>query len=55
VVEVRLMSGIVADSPGLQRAAGLGIDTSADGIESVLERFRPVGGSVVYRLESLSS
>jgi acetaldehyde dehydrogenase len=38
VVEVRLMSGIVADSPGLQRAAGLGIDTSADGIEAVLER-----------------
>jgi hypothetical protein len=24
-------------------------------IESVLERLRPVGGSVVYRLESLSS
>lgn len=38
LVEVRLMSGIVADSPGLQRAAGLGIDTSADGIEAVLER-----------------
>src|ERR1700712_2802865 len=38
VVEVRLMSGIVPDSPGLQRAAGLGIDTSADGVEAVLER-----------------
>ncbi|OJU81177.1 MAG: acetaldehyde dehydrogenase (acetylating) [Solirubrobacterales bacterium 70-9] len=38
VVEVRLMSGIVPDSPGLQRAADLGIDTAADGVESVLER-----------------
>ena len=38
VIEVRLMSGIVPDSPGLQRADGLGIDTSADGIDSVLER-----------------
>jgi acetaldehyde dehydrogenase len=38
VVEVRLMSGIVPGSPGLQRADGLGIDTSADGIEAVLER-----------------
>jgi acetaldehyde dehydrogenase len=37
-VEVRLMSGIVPDSPGLQRAADLGIDTSADGVEAVLER-----------------
>lgn len=37
-VEVRLMSGIVPDSPGLARAAGLGIDTSADGVEAVLER-----------------
>ncbi len=35
VVEVRLISGIVPDSPGLQRAAGLGIDTSADGVEAV--------------------
>jgi acetaldehyde dehydrogenase len=37
-VEVRLMSGIVPDSPGLKRAADLGIDTSSDGIETVLER-----------------
>jgi acetaldehyde dehydrogenase len=37
-VEVRLMSGIVADSPGLKRAADMGIDTSADGIEAVLTR-----------------
>jgi acetaldehyde dehydrogenase len=38
IVEVRLMSGIVPDSPGLQRAADLGIDTSADGVEAVLAR-----------------
>jgi acetaldehyde dehydrogenase len=38
VVEVRLMSGIVPDSPGLQRAAGLGIDTSAEGVDAVLGR-----------------
>jgi acetaldehyde dehydrogenase len=38
VVEVRLMSGIVPDSPGLQRAAGLGIDTSSEGVEAVLDR-----------------
>lgn len=38
VVEVRLMSGIVPDSPGLERAARLGVDTSAEGIEAVLAR-----------------
>jgi acetaldehyde dehydrogenase len=37
-VEVRLMAGIVAESPGLKRAAQMGLDTSADGIEAVLER-----------------
>jgi acetaldehyde dehydrogenase len=37
-VEVRLMAGIVAGSPGLERAAAMGLDTSADGIAAVLER-----------------
>jgi acetaldehyde dehydrogenase len=37
-VEVRMMAGIVADSPGLARAAKLGIDTSAEGVAAVLER-----------------
>jgi acetaldehyde dehydrogenase len=37
-VEVRLMAGIVPDSPGLLRAAEMGLDTSADGVEAVLER-----------------
>ena len=37
-VEVRLMAGIVAESPGLARAAEMGLDTSADGVVAVLER-----------------
>jgi acetaldehyde dehydrogenase len=37
-VEVRLMAGIVADSPGLVRAAEQGLDTSAEGVAAVLER-----------------
>ena len=37
-VEVRLMAGIVADSPGLARAAAAGLDTSAEGITAVLGR-----------------
>jgi acetaldehyde dehydrogenase len=37
-VEVRLMAGIVADSPGLARAAEQGLDTSAEGVAAVLER-----------------
>jgi acetaldehyde dehydrogenase len=36
-VDVRLMAGIV-DSPGLKRAADLGLDTSAEGVEAILER-----------------
>jgi acetaldehyde dehydrogenase len=37
-IELRLMVGIYEDSPGLTRARELGIDTSARGIEAVLER-----------------
>jgi len=37
-IEVALMSGIYADSPGLARARELGVETSADGVEAVLAR-----------------
>lgn len=37
-LEVRMMAGIVADSPGLARAADMGLDTSAAGVDAVLER-----------------
>jgi acetaldehyde dehydrogenase (acetylating) len=37
-IEVALMSGIVAESPGLQRARDFGVETSADGVEPILER-----------------
>jgi acetaldehyde dehydrogenase len=37
-VDVQLMVGIYEDSPGLARAAELGIETSAAGLDSVLER-----------------
>jgi acetaldehyde dehydrogenase (acetylating) len=37
-IEVALMAGIYADSPGLARARELGVDTSADGVDAVLAR-----------------
>jgi acetaldehyde dehydrogenase (acetylating) len=37
-VEVALMVGIYADSPGLARARDLGIETSSDGLDAVLAR-----------------
>jgi acetaldehyde dehydrogenase (acetylating) len=37
-IELRLMAGIYADSPGLQRAQELGIDTSANGIDDIVAR-----------------
>jgi acetaldehyde dehydrogenase len=37
-IDVALMVGIFPDSPGLARAAQLGIETSADGIDAVLAR-----------------
>jgi len=37
-IETVLMAGIYADSPGLARAAELGVEASADGVEAVLER-----------------
>lgn len=37
-VDVRMMVGIIPDSPGLERAAAIGLDTSADGVDAVLER-----------------
>jgi acetaldehyde dehydrogenase len=37
-IEVVLMAGIYEDSPGLARARELGVETSARGIEAVLER-----------------
>jgi len=37
-IETALMVGIYADSPGLARASELGVETSADGIDALLER-----------------
>jgi acetaldehyde dehydrogenase len=37
-IDVQLVSGIYADSPGLARARDLGVTTSADGVEAVLDR-----------------
>jgi acetaldehyde dehydrogenase len=37
-IDVVLVSGIYADSPGLARARDLGVETSADGVDAVLER-----------------
>ena len=37
-IEVALVAGIIADSPGLLRARELGIETAADGVTAVLER-----------------
>jgi acetaldehyde dehydrogenase len=37
-IETALMAGIYEDSPGLARAAELGVETSARGVEAVLER-----------------
>ncbi|HMJ01678.1 MAG TPA: acetaldehyde dehydrogenase (acetylating), partial [Conexibacter sp.] len=37
-IEVVLMTGIYEDSPGLARARELGVETSARGVEAVLER-----------------
>jgi len=37
-IETALMVGIYDDSPGLARARELGVETSADGVEAVLER-----------------
>ncbi len=38
VIEVALVAGIYADSPGLARAVAMGIDTSADGLAAILAR-----------------
>jgi acetaldehyde dehydrogenase len=38
VIDVVLMSGIVPDSPGLERARSLGVETSTDGVDAVLAR-----------------
>jgi acetaldehyde dehydrogenase (acetylating) len=37
-IETALMVGIYADSPGLARARELGVETSARGVEAILER-----------------
>ncbi len=37
-IETALMAGIYADSPGLARARELGVETSARGLDAVLER-----------------
>jgi acetaldehyde dehydrogenase len=37
-IEVALMAGIYADSPGLERARALGVAASARGVDAVLER-----------------
>jgi acetaldehyde dehydrogenase len=37
-IETALMAGIYEDSPGLARARALGVETSARGVEAVLER-----------------
>jgi acetaldehyde dehydrogenase len=37
-IEMALMVGIDAESPGLERARELGVEASADGVEAVLER-----------------
>jgi acetaldehyde dehydrogenase len=37
-LEVALMVGIVPESPGLARAADLGVETSADGVDAVVAR-----------------
>lgn len=37
-IETALMVGIYEDSPGLARARELGVETSADGVDAVLER-----------------
>jgi acetaldehyde dehydrogenase len=37
-IDVALMTGIYEDSPGLARARELGVETSARGVEAVLER-----------------
>lgn len=37
-IEVALVAGIYADSPGLARAAALNIETSADGLDAILAR-----------------
>jgi acetaldehyde dehydrogenase len=37
-IDVQLMVGIYPDSPGLQRAEELGVQTTADGIDAVLAR-----------------
>ncbi|MPY81325.1 MAG: acetaldehyde dehydrogenase (acetylating), partial [Actinophytocola sp.] len=37
-VEVRYMVGVIPESDGLRRAAALGIETSAGGVEWLLER-----------------